>query len=167
MRGGASGGIVVDSKTKKIVGILNGIGDGKDRIALAVPVKELSDFVTRAEPYLQATLFPKTVFVSPVAARPVPALRVAPRRRSLSQRSAEPPDVVKLRRTAQHLADSMRNFTATQTFAWGHDNREPDTTDAYETFIVDGSQRWRRPGSKKFYASRSFPVVERLDSPRG
>ena len=54
----------MDNGTKKIVGILNGIGEGTDRVALAVPVGELSDFVTRAQPYLQASLFPKSVFVS-------------------------------------------------------------------------------------------------------
>jgi hypothetical protein len=158
VRGGASGGIVVDSKTKKIVGILNEIGEGKDRIALAVPVKELSDFVTRAQPYLQATLFPKTVFVSPVAADLYPPY-VWPRAEGLSQRPVEPPEVVKLRGTAQHLADSMRNFTATETFAWGRDNREPEVTDAYETLIMDGWQRWRRQGNKKFYDNVPFPPL--------
>jgi len=156
VRGGASGGIVVDTKTKKIIGILNSIGEGKDRIALAVPVKELSDFVKRAQPYLQATLFPKTVFVSPVAAdlyRPY----TWPRVEGLSRRPVEPPEVLDLRRTAQHLADSMRNFAATETFAWGHDNRAPEATDAYETLIVDGEQSWRRPGARKFYAQVPFP----------
>jgi len=156
VRGGASGGIVVDSKTKKIVGILNGIGEGKDRIALAVPVKELSDFVTRAQPYLQATLFPKTVFITPVAVDLYPPY-AWPHIEGLSQRPVEPPEVVKLRHTAQHLADSMRNFTATQTFAWGHDNRKPELTDAYETLILDGWQRWRRQGNKKFYDRVPFP----------
>jgi hypothetical protein len=160
VRGGASGGIVVDSKTKKVVGILSGISEGKDRIALAVPVKELSGFVTRAQPYLQATLFPKTVFVSPVAADLYPPY-VWPRAEGLSQRPAEPPEVIELRRTAQHLAESMRNFTATQTFAWGHDNREPEMTDAYETLILDGWQRWHRQGNEKFYDGVPFPPLDR------
>jgi len=161
VRGGASGGIVVDSKTKKIVGILNEAGEGEDRIALAVPVKELSDFVTRAQPYLQATLFPKTVFVSPVAADLYPPY-VWPLAEGLSQRDEEPPEVVKLRHTAQDLADSMRNFTATQTFAWGHDNREPEWADAYETLITDGLQRWRRQGGKKFYDTVPLPPVNAI-----
>jgi hypothetical protein len=166
VRGGASGGIVVDSKTKKIVGILNATGEGKDLIAVAVPVKELSDFVTRAQPYLQATLFPKTVFVSPVAADLYPPY-VLPRAEGLLKRPVEPPEVVELRRTAQHLADSMRNFTATQTFAWGNDNREPEATDAYETLIVDGSQRWRRPGNMKFYSDVPLPRVNGAIVPGG
>jgi len=160
VRGGASGGIVVDSKTKKVVGILNIIVEGKDRVALAVPIKELSDFVTRAEPYLQATLFPKTVFVSPVAADLYPPY-VWPRAEGLLQRPAEPPGVLELRRTAQHLADSMRNFTATQTFAWGRDNREAEVTDAYETLILDGAQQWRRQDNKKFYNNVPLPPLDR------
>lgn len=158
IRGGASGGIVVDSGTKKIIGILSSRGDGNDRIALAVPIKELAEFVSRAQPYLQTTLFPKTVFVSPVAADLYPPY-VWPHVNGLSERAAEPDDVLQLRRTAQHLADSMRNFTATQTFAWGHGNREPDYSDAYETLIMDGAQRWRRPGSKKFYDSVPSPPM--------
>jgi hypothetical protein len=108
VRAGASGGIVVDSKTSKIVGILSATAEGMDRTALAVPIKELSDFVTRADPYLQATLFPATVFVSPVAPDIYPPY-VSARERSLSQRPIESIEVVSLRRTAQHLADSMTN----------------------------------------------------------
>ena len=159
LRGGASGGIVVASKTKKIVGILNAMDEGKDRIALAVPVKELSDFVMRAQPYLQATLFPKTVFVSPVAPDLYPPYAWL-RAYGLSPRAEEPPEVVKLRHTAQYLADSMRNFTATETFAWGRENRQPEVSDAYETLIVDGWQRWRRQGSKHFHDNVPFPPLD-------
>jgi hypothetical protein len=158
VRGGASGGIVVDSKTKKIIGILNGVGGGNDRIAFAVPVIELSEFVRRAQPYLQAILFPKTVFVSPVSADLYPPYVLA-RTEGLSQRPVEPPEVVKLRRTAQHLADSIRNFTATETFAWGRDSREPELADAYETLILDGWQRWRRQGNNRFYDNVPFPPL--------
>jgi hypothetical protein len=164
VRGGASGGIVVDSKTKKIVGILNSIGEGTDRTAFAVPVKELSDFVTRAQPYLQTALFPKTVFVSPIAAD-LYLPYAWPRAEGFSQRIPEPPEVLKLRRTAQHLADAMRNFTATETFTWGRDNREPDLTDAYETLIVDGWQRWRRFGDQKFSEDIPPPLLNTFITP--
>jgi hypothetical protein len=158
LRGGASGGIVVDSRTKKMVGILSELGTDNGRIALAVPVKELSDFVTRAQPYLQATIFPRTVFISPIAADLYPPY-IGPRAEGFSQRTAEPPEVVRLRRTAQHLADSMRNFIATQTFTWGRNHGEPEATDAYETLIVDGSQRWRRPRTKKIYNEVPLPPL--------
>jgi hypothetical protein len=153
---GASGGIVIDSKTQKIVGIVSGITEGSDRILLAVPVQELSDFVARAQPYLQTTLFPETVFVSPVAGDLYPPY-VSPRADHPLQRIPESLTVVKLRNTAQHLADSMRNFTALETFSWGHDSREPDVTETYETLILDGWQRWRRPGEQKFLHNSPLP----------
>lgn len=158
VRPGASGGIIIDSQTRKVIGILCNLAEGKDHVVLAVPVRELSDFVTRAQPYLQAILFPKTVFVSPVAADLYPPY-VWPRTGSLLQRSAEPPEIINLRRTAQHLADSMRNFTATETFAWGLANRNPAMAEEYETRIMDGQQVWRRPGSKKFYDEVPFPLM--------
>jgi len=158
VRGGASGGIVVDSKTKKIIGILNGLPEGPDRVALAVPVKELSDFVTRAQPYLQAALFPKSVFISPVATDLYQPY-VWPHA-GLSQRPVEPTDVVEMRRTAQRLADSMHNFTAIETFAWGRRNRPAEMSDAYETLIADGIQFWRRPGAKKLYSNVPFPLLD-------
>jgi hypothetical protein len=158
MRAGASGGIVVDSRTQKIVGILSAIGEGVDRIALAVPVRELADFVARAQPYLQATLFPNSVFISPLAADLYPPY-VQPHGEALAERPVEPPEVVKLRRTAQHLADAMDNFIATETFAWGHEDREPEAADAYETLIEDGEQRWRRLGDRKFYQNVPFPPL--------
>lgn len=154
VRGGASGGIVVDSKTKKIVGILNEISAGKDRTVFAVPVSELSNFVARTQPYLQTILFPKTVFVSPLAADLYPVY-VWPHAERFSQRLQESPEVIKLRQTAQHLADSMRNFTATETFSWGRDNREPDLTEAYDTLILEGGQRWRRPSDGKWFYDNS------------
>jgi hypothetical protein len=160
VHGGASGGIVVDSKTRKVLGILNGLPASKERTILAVPVKELSDFVRRRQPYLQAAIFPTTVFISPVGADLYEPY-VWPGSNGLSQRPMEAPEVVKLRLTAQSLADSMRNFTAVQTFAWGRGNRSPEMTDAFETLIVDGWQRWRRPGSKKLYDRIPFPAIAR------
>jgi hypothetical protein len=159
VRGGASGGIVVDSKSKKIVGILSSIGEGGDRLAFAVPVNELEGFVARTQPYLQAALFPKTVFVSPVAADLYPPY-VWPHATGLSARSMDTYEVIKLRFTAEALADSMRNFTATETFSWGRGSQEPEFSDAYETLIVDGEQRWRRGGGKKFYDSVPFPPLD-------
>lgn len=158
VRGGASGGIVVDSKTKKIVGILSATAEDKDRIAFAVPVKELSNFVARAQPYLQSVLFPKTVFVSPIATDFYPPY-VWPRSEVLTQRDVEPPEVVELRRTAQTLAGSMRYFVATETLAWGRDNREAEAADSYETLIVDGSERWAHASGKKFYDEVPFPPL--------
>src|SRR6266436_4811627 len=51
IEGGASGGIVVDRKTEKIVGILSGRGTD-ETTALAVPVQTLADFVSKVQPFL-------------------------------------------------------------------------------------------------------------------
>src|SRR6266436_605104 len=48
---GASGGIVVDRKTEKIVGILSGSGTN-ETTAVAVPVQTLADFVSKVQPFL-------------------------------------------------------------------------------------------------------------------
>ena len=161
VRGGASGGIVVDTKTKKIVGILNGIGEGTDdRIALDVVQGAFGNFVNVASPTCKLPSFRRPFCFSSCHRILVYLVDVWPRAEALSQRLVEPPEVVKLRRTAQHLADSMRNFTATEAYAWGRDNREPEVTDAYETLIVDGGQRWRHQGNKKFYSRIPFPPLD-------
>lgn len=154
IHGGASGGIVVDSRTKKIVGILSIVAEGPDHIVYAVSVKELSNFVGRVQPYLQASLFPKSVFISPVSPDLYPP-HVWPRTEDLAQRRPEPTEVARLRETAWRLSESMRDFTAIQTFSWGHDNREPELTEAYETLILDGWQRWRRPRDGKWFWDKS------------
>src|SRR5260370_3009121 len=62
---GASGGIVVDRKTEKILGILN---ETTETMALAVPVQTLADFVSKVQPFLAQRIFPTTCGVSPVSA---------------------------------------------------------------------------------------------------
>ena len=58
IRPGASGGIVVDSKTQQIVGILNAIAMNGEAIAFAVPVQSLADFVSKVQPCLAQNIFP-------------------------------------------------------------------------------------------------------------
>ncbi|HZQ23287.1 MAG TPA: hypothetical protein VFA89_10845 [Terriglobales bacterium] len=103
-------------------------------------------------------------FVSPVAADLYPPY-VWPHTERLSQRLPEPFEVVKLRRTAQHLASFMRNFSATEIFTWGHDDREPEVTDTYETLIVDGWQRWRGPGDQTFSEDIPAPLLNTSVTP--
>src|SRR2546426_5258740 len=123
--GGASGGIVVDRKTEKIVGILSGTTEA---MALAVPVQTLVDFVSKVEPFLAQRIFPTTKDVSPVSADLYPQCvpppdhypKFVPRGADgLQHRPEEPYEVSVLRKKAQLLADSMRNFIAVQSFAWG------------------------------------------------
>src|SRR5438132_1187959 len=122
---GASGGIVVDRKTEKIVGILSGT---TETMALAVPLQTLVDFVSKVEPFLAQRVFPTANAVSPVSGNLYPKFaphpdhypKFLPRRADgLQHRPEEPYEVSVLRKKAQLLADSMRNFIAVQSFAWG------------------------------------------------
>jgi hypothetical protein len=61
----------------------------------------------------------------------------------LEHRPVEPPEVVLLREKAQHLADSIRNFIAVQSFAWGSGDAEPKAEAEYELRVVDGGQVYR------------------------
>src|SRR6266849_4701352 len=61
---GASGGIVVDRKTEKILGILS---ETNETMALAVPVQTLVEFVSKVQPFLAQRLFPTTKEISPVS----------------------------------------------------------------------------------------------------
>jgi trypsin-like peptidase len=143
---GASGGIVVDRKTEKIVGILSGTNEA---MAEAVPVQTLVDFVTKVDPFLAHRIFPATKDVSPVSADLYPKF-VPPRSDGLQLRPEEPFEVGVLRQKAQLLADSIRNFIAVESFAWGAGDKEPDAEAAYEVRVIDGEQRFRSyPEGKK------------------
>src|SRR5208337_2477654 len=150
---GASGGIVVDSKTQQIVGILNAI-------ATAVPVQSLADFVSKVQPCLAQSIFPSTKAISPVSADLYSKFVPPPRVGTLQRRPEEPPEVKALRSKAQLLADSMRNFVAVQTFAWGSGDKPPVAESAYEVQVLDGYQRFRKyPDGKKHYEDLPLPPL--------
>jgi trypsin-like peptidase len=161
---GASGGIVVDRKTEKIVGILS---EGNETMALAVPIQTLVDFARKVRPFLAAKIFPTTNEVSPVSAdiypRFVPSPDHYPRFLpshvdGLQHRPEEPHEVSVLRQKAQLLADSMLNFIAVQTYEWGRGDEEPELEDAYEVRVFNGEQRFRDypDGDREFKHAR-FP----------
>ncbi len=169
IRGGASGGLVVDSRTQRIVGVLSRAGEGKNGkpVALAVPIQSLADFVSKAQPWLAQSLFPSAnrEIISPALADLYPRFEFAqpPAADSLGKtlpyfgigflqhRPEEPVDVKVLREKAQLLADSIRNFVAVQTFAFGSGgNNVPFAMAAYEVQVLDGYQRFREyPDGKK------------------
>src|SRR6185437_15153098 len=64
LRGGASGGLVVDENGRVMAVFANFVANRKD-VVLGVPVEVLSAFVSKIQPYLAARLFPKTVFIPP------------------------------------------------------------------------------------------------------
>jgi Trypsin-like peptidase domain len=147
--GGASGGIVVDRKTEKILGILS---ETTGTMALAVPVQTLVDFVNKVEPFLAQQIFANATGASPVPADLYPKFAPSPDRNSqfvpvhsgeLEHRPEEPAEVKELRQRAQLLADNMRNFIAVQSLEWGSANKEPAAVAKYEVQVIDGAQRFR------------------------
>jgi len=158
---GASGGIVVDAKTQRIVGMLNGVGTNMGDIALAVPAQSLADFVSRVEPFAaQEILPPSQSGLSPLAPDldPNPVQLNAQRR--LQTRGSEPEEVQRLRASAQFLADSMRDFIAVQSFTWGSGDKPAAAEAAYEVRVVDGSQKFREyPDGTRLLRDVPFPPL--------
>ncbi len=152
---GSSGGIVVDRKTEEIVGILRGT---TETAAVAVPIQTLVDFVTKVQPFLAQRIFPATKQIPPVSADFYPQF-VPPRSDGLQHRPEEPDNVRALRHKAQSLADSIRNFIAVQSYAWGTGDKEPDLEAAYEVRVIDGIQRFRSyPDGKKEFEEVPLPL---------
>jgi hypothetical protein len=159
IRPGASGGIVVDTKTNRIVGVLNGTHRNGDPVALAVPIQSLVDFVSKVQPFLAQSIFPFTNKISPVSKDLYPQF-VPPTNDVLQHRPEEPSEVSALRRKAQLLADSMRNFIAVQRLAWGSGDKEPAAEAAYEVRVIDGSQKFRwYPEGKKELEEIPIPLL--------
>src|SRR5438445_7925956 len=127
-------------------------------MALAVPVQTLVDFVSKVQPFLAQRIFPTTKDVSPVSADLYPKFVQSPAADSLQHRSDEPAEVKVLRKKAQLLADSMRNFIAVQSFAWGSGDQEPAAQAEYEVRVIDGVQRFRAyPDGKKELEEVLYP----------
>ncbi len=164
--GGASGGIVVQKKTGRIVGVLRGING---QFAVAVPTRTLLDFVSKVQPFVAAKTFPAFKNINPMSVdvyskfEPQPDFneKFEPTHAGILQhRPKEPEDVTLLRNKAQHLADNMRNFIAVQSYAWGSGDREPQAHAEYEVRVVDGSQSFRAyPDGKKEIRQVEFPKI--------
>jgi hypothetical protein len=139
---GASGGVVVDAQSHRIVGVLNGVDLDHPSTAVAVPVQSLADFVTKVEPFLATTLFPSRGTTPPDAEDIYPEYAPRPPDR-LQHRGDEPAPIKQLRESAQQLADGMRNLIAVQRLAWGSGNKDAALHAAYEVRVIDGAQKFR------------------------
>jgi Trypsin-like peptidase domain len=143
---GSSGGIVIDRRTEEIVGVLSG---GNEATAVAVSVQTVVEFVTKVRPYLAQRIFPATKQILPIS-EDIYQRFVPPRSEGLERRAEEPSEVRLLRQRGQALADSIRNFIAVQSYAWGTGDREPDVEAEYEIQVIDGIQKFRTlPDGKK------------------
>lgn len=165
MRGGVSGGIVIDDKTGKIVGVLSGVARNANSVALAVSIDSLSDFVYKVEPYLAQQLFPTSKVIPPVAVDLYPKF-IPPPVNGLQHRTEESPTIRRLRRSAQSLSVGMRDFIATQSLAWGSGNSEPSALARYEVRVIDGAQQFRElPDGKKELNEIPFPALNNVVIP--
>lgn len=162
---GASGGLVV--KDGKVVGVLNGVGTEDRLAAFAVKAQALADFLSKIQPYLHAELFPEDTQISPISADLYPPYAFPPPA-GTGKRPVDPVDVVSLRRNAQVVADSIYNFIAVQSFAWGVNNKIPQREAQYEVRMIDGFQRFREyPSGKKLYEEVPLPTLNDVMAPGG
>lgn len=151
VRGGASGGLIVDGDGR-VMAVLSDVVVNRKDVVLGVPVEVLSAFVRKIQPYLAATLFPKTAFIPPVEPDIYPEW--VPDRPSgrLERRPVEPPDIQLLRLKAQSVVDSMRTVIAVESFEWGHGSgaNDPQAIGYYEVRTFDGYEHYREyPYGKK------------------
>ncbi|MGC1618547.1 MAG: serine protease [Candidatus Acidiferrum sp.] len=175
LRGGASGGIVVDSKSGQIVGILAGVGHAFGPEADAVPVQSLAEFVRKVQPFLAHQIFRSSELVSPLPGdlcskyAPSPGFYskfVPTHDEGLQHRPAEPDEVTLLRAKAQALIGSMRDFIAVQSFAWGSGDKEPRLNANFEVRVIYGDQRYRwYPDGKKELAEIPPPPLRHWITP--
>jgi hypothetical protein len=159
---GASGGIVVDRKTEKILGVLS---ESNETMAVAVPVQSLIDFVSKVQPFLAQKIFPTSVLS--VSEDRYPKFMPSPDNNpkfipvvggGLQHRPDEPPEVKVVRSKAQLLASSMRNYIAVQSFEWGNRDNESIAEAQFQVRVIDGVQRFRKyPDGKKEYEEVPTP----------
>lgn len=165
---GASGGIVVDRKSKKIVGILSG---GTDDLVVAVPIESLADFVKKVLPFEVKKIFPVTPEISPVSQDIYPKFLpqtdfnpkfVPVRAEGLQHRQEEPYEIRMLRQKAQEMADGMRNLIAVQSLAWGSGKSERSVVEGwFEVRVIGGVQKFREyPDGKKELDDIPAPPVK-------
>lgn len=155
LRPGASGGIVVDGGSGKVVGIFCGFAKSDQRLVAAVPVESLAEFLNKVQPFLAGTVFPIQTEAKWDQPDFYPEYEAEPGQLGEPQHrtaASDESDAVKLlREHAQSLADGMRDFIAVQTYTWGSGNDHVEAANAYEVQVRDGLQKFREyPDGKKW-----------------
>jgi hypothetical protein len=160
LRPGASGGLVVDHETQRIVGVLTATAKNEERIAIAVPAQTLADFVEKVQPFLAQKIFPRIKRIPPISPDFYPRFAET-HLDELQHRPEESAAVKTLRNKSQDLADGMRNFVAVQSFAWGAgEKEEPRALAKYEVKVLQGDQTFREyPDGKKEMRELPFPAM--------
>jgi hypothetical protein len=163
IKGGASGGLVVDHNTHQIVGILNGASNTTP-MATAISIQNLADFLKKSKPELYAEMFPSARYglskeqtPSDIYPRYVPVANENP---GMGARREEPPEVRLLRKKADELTDNIRDFIAIQTTTYGGMRVPPQPTQ-YEIRVIDGEQRFREyPNGRRERERVRLPDVD-------
>lgn len=162
LRGGASGGLVVDGKGR-VMAVLARIVINRKNAVLGVPVEVLSAFVSKIQPYLAARLFPKTAFIPPVEPDIYPEWVPAGRPNGhLESRVADPPDVQLLRVKAQNVIDDIRFAMAVESYEWGKGSaaNDPQAIGYYEVRTLGRRQYFRQyPDGKKEMSEVPWPPL--------
>jgi hypothetical protein len=144
---GTSGGLIIDRKTQQAVAILIGVGKGTNIVG-ALSVQSFANFLKKVKPELYAELFPpnepsdgfsSAQLVADINARYLPTADLSGTIRPRQEESAE---IKHLREKAQELADSIKDFIAVQTLAYGG-MRMPPAPSEYEVRVIDGLQQFR------------------------
>lgn len=166
LQGGSSGGLIVDGNGR-VMAVLARYVKRKD-LVLGVPVDVLSAFVSKIQPYLAASLFPKTVFIPPVEPDHYPEWVPDRPNGDLESRPAESPDVQLLRANAQDVVDSMRFVIAVESYDWGKGSpvSDPQAIGYYEVKTFDGYQHFREyPDGKKEMREVPWPPLMEVIAP--
>ena len=160
IRPGSSGGIIVDQKSQKIVGVVCAIAEDGTPAVFAVSAQSLAEFVARVEPDLAQSLFTTSIpAISPASVDLYPKLE-PPHTGRLQHHPDESPDIRRLRNRAQLLADSTQNFIARQYVEWGADDKVAAASALYEIRVLDGNLRFREfPDGKKELQNLPFPPL--------
>ncbi|HJT71904.1 MAG TPA: serine protease [Terriglobales bacterium] len=157
VRGGASGGLIVDSSGRAMA-VLADVNP--NNMVLGVPINVLSSFVSKIQPYLAARIFPHSIFVPPVEPDFYPRWVRPHTDGRWERRPVEPPDVQLLRVRAQDVVDTMRSLVSVESFEWGHDAAasDPAAIGYYQVRTFDGYQHFQEyPDGKKEMSEVPWP----------
>lgn len=129
---GASGGIVVDTKSHHIVGVLNAVGGNGESIALADSVLGR---------LCQQGATPPTSIPSSYRHLALTHFVTGPKNLSKPQCYATRPNSSPI---------ACATLSAVLTFAWGSGEKRPAAVSAYEVRVLEGHQRFRAyPAARK------------------
>ena len=156
---GSSGGIVVDRETQKIIGILC---ESTYTRAGAIPVQTLMDLVNKVQPFVAQKLFPRPGQIPPLSTDIYPKF-IPPRAEDgVKRRPVESDEIRMLRNKAQYLADTIQDYIAVQSYAWGTGESEPDVKAAYEVRVTHGTQTFRAyPDGTREFPADGVPLPRR------